>query len=150
MSTLIIVLILLGLILILLELFVTPGFVTGVLGGVAWVYALYKIYAEYGETNGHIALVSLILLLLLCIFITVKTGFWNKVSLNQNIDGKVNELPLLNVGDRGYTISVCRPVGKVNFNGIITEATSTAEMIQNNETVEIVSIANNKISIKQI
>lgn len=150
MSTVIIVLILLGLILILLELFVTPGFVTGVLGGVAWVYALYKIYTEYGETNGHLALGGLILLLLACIFITIKTGFWNKVSLHQNVDGKVNELPALNIGDKGYAISVCRPVGKVNFNGIITEASSTGDMIQNGENVEIVSISNNKIMIKQI
>jgi len=150
MGTIILVLIVLGLILILLELFVTPGFISGFLGAVAWVYALYKIYTIYGEKSGHYALAGLLLLILACIFIAIKTGFWNKVSLHHNIEGKVNELPALQIGEIGYTISVCRPVGKVNFNGIIVEATSTGDMIQNAVNVEIVSISNNKIIIKQI
>ena len=62
-TAIIIILIILGLILILLELFVTPGFVTGLLGGVAWVYAIYKIYNSYGTVSGHLALSGLILLL---------------------------------------------------------------------------------------
>ena len=147
---LIVALIALGLVLILLELFVTPGFVTGLLGGVAWVYALYKIYNIYGEISGHLALCGMILLLIACVFVAVKSGFWNRVSLNQNVDGKVNELPVLEIGEKGYTISVCMPVGKVNFNGVIVEATSTGDLIQNAEQVEVVSLTNNKVFIKQI
>src|SRR3954469_11294159 len=95
----IIVLIILGLILILLELFVTPGFITGLLGAVAWVYALYRIYTEYGKTSGNLALAGLIMLLLAFIFIGLKTGIWDKVSLHQKIEGKVNQQPELQVGD---------------------------------------------------
>ncbi|MES2617055.1 MAG: NfeD family protein [Bacteroidota bacterium] len=146
----IITLIVLGLILILLELFVTPGFVTGLLGAVAWVYALYKIYNNYGTQSGHFALAGLILLLLACIIIAVKSGFWNKVSLHENIDGKVNEMPDVNIGDTGTTISALRPSGKVNVNGKSIEASTMGEMIETGAYVEITKIENNKITVKQL
>lgn len=147
---LIITLIVLGLILILLELFVTPGFVTGLLGGIAWLYALYKIYENYGTRSGHLALGGLILLLVACILIAVKSGFWNKVSLHQNVEGKVNEIPDVKVGDTGNTLSALRPSGKVVVNGITIEASSMGEMIETGAFVEITKIENNKITVKQL
>lgn len=147
---LIITLIVLGLILILLELFVTPGFVTGLLGAVAWTYALYKIYNNYGTQSGHFTLAGLILLLLACIIIAVKSGFWNKVSLHENIDGKVNEMPNVAIGDTGTTLSALRPSGKVVVNGQSIEASSMGEMIESGAYVEIIKIENNKITVKQL
>jgi membrane-bound ClpP family serine protease len=146
---LIIILIVLGLILILLELFVTPGFVTGILGGAAWFYALYKIYTQYGNTSGHLALGGLIMLLLACIFIAVKSGVWEKVSLHQNIEGKVNEMPDVKVGDSGYALSAFRPYGKAVINELNIEAASMGEHIETGSLVEIIKIENNKITIKQ-
>lgn len=146
---LIIALIIAGLILILLELFVTPGFITGVLGGIAWLYALYKIYQDYGTVSGHLALGGLILLLLACILIAVKSGVWNKVSLHSNVEGKVNTLPDLMVNDKGITLSALRPSGKANFDGTITEVVTLGEMIDANENIYIRKIENNKIIVSK-
>ncbi len=146
---LIIILIVLGLILILLELFVTPGFITGILGGAAWFYALYKIYEQYGKTSGHLALGGLILLLLACIIIAVKSGVWERVSLHQNIEGKVNEMPDVKVGDSGYALSAFRPYGKAVINEQNIEAASMGEHIETGAWVEIIKIENNKITVKQ-
>jgi membrane-bound ClpP family serine protease len=147
---LIISLIVLGLILILLELFVTPGFVTGLLGAIAWTYALYKIYAELGTTSGHLALGGLLLLLIACVIIAVKTGFWNKVSLHENIDGKVNEVPEVKIGDSGYTLSALRPSGKMAVNNMNIEVSTMGELIETGTQVEIIKIENNKITVKKI
>lgn len=149
LTGLIIALIVAGLILILLELFVTPGFITGVLGGVAWLYALYKIYQEYGTISGHLALGGLILLLSACILFAVKSGIWNKVSLHSNVDGKVNALPDLNVNDKGVTLSALRPSGKANFDGTIAEVVTLGEMIDANESIYIKKIENNKIIVSK-
>ncbi len=149
-TAIIIILILLGLILILLELFVTPGFVTGLLGGIAWIYALYKIYNEYGTTSGHLALGGLVLLLVACIVIAVKSGIWDKVSLHSKMESKVNELPDVKVGDNGYTISALRPMGKMVINQTPIEVSSMGEHVESGAFVEIFKIENNKIYVKQI
>ncbi len=150
MTTIVIItLIVLGLILILLELFVTPGFVTGLLGGAAWLYALYKIYTQFGNTSGHLALGGLILLLLACILIAVKSGVWDKVSLHQQVEGKVNETPDVRVGDTGYALSAFRPYGKAVINERNVEAASMGEHIESGSQIEVIRIENNKIIVKQ-
>ncbi|MCC6817492.1 MAG: NfeD family protein [Bacteroidia bacterium] len=149
-TALIIALIILGLILILLELFVTPGFVTGALGGVAWYYALYKIYHEFGTVSGHCALAGLLLLLIACIVIAVKSGVWEKVSLKSSVEGKVNEMPDVKLGDSGYTSSALRPMGRMVLNNISLEVTSFGELVEAGAFVEVVKIENNKIYVKQI
>lgn len=146
----IIILIVLGLILILLELMVTPGFITGLLGGTAWLYALYKIYTQFGTASGHLALGGLILLLVACVLIAVKSGVWDKVSLHQKVDSRVNELPALKTGDTGNTLSALRPMGKVQFEGITTEASTMGELVESGALVEIIKIENNKIYVKQL
>lgn len=150
LAAIIIILILLGLVLILLELFVTPGFITGLLGGVAWTYALYKIYSEFGSTSGHLALGGLVLLLLACIVIAVKSGVWDKVSLHQQVDSKVNYLPNVKVGDTGSTLSALRPSGKMQWNQESIEVCTMGELVETGAFVEIIKIENNKIYVKQI
>lgn len=149
-TAIIIILILLGLILILLELFVTPGFITGLLGGVAWTYAVYKIYNDYGTTSGHLALGGLILLLLACIVFALKSGVWDKVSLHEQVDSKVNHLPDVKVGDTGSTLSALRPSGKMQWNQISIEVCTMGELVETGAFVEIIKIENNKIYVKQI
>ena len=149
-TAIIVILILLGLILILLELFVTPGFITGLLGGVAWTYAVYKIYNDYGRTSGHLALGGLILLLIACIFIAVKSGVWDRVSLHQQMDSKVNLLPDVKIGDTGSTLSALRPSGKMQWNQISIEVCTMGELVETAAFVEIIKIENNKIYVKQI
>ena len=150
LTALIIALIVLGLVRILLELFVTPGFITGLLGGLAWVYALYKIYQVYGQKSGHLALVGLILLLVACIVIALKSGVWDRVSLHSSVDGKVNQLPDVKVGDTGYTSSALRPMGRMVMENISIEVTSMGELIDSGELVEVIKIENNKIYVKQL
>lgn len=150
LTALIIALIVLGLILILLELFVTPGFITGLLGGVAWLYALYKIYDTYGSTSGHLALAGLLLLLIACIIIAVKSGVWDKVSLHSHVEGKVNELPDIKVGDSGFSSSALRPMGKMVINQNTIEVTTMGEFVETGAFVEVIKVENNKIYVKQV
>lgn len=149
-TAIILILIALGLVLILLELFVTPGFITGLLGGVAWAYALYKIYADFGNTSGHLALGGLLLLLIACIFIAVKSGMWDRVSLHKQIDSRVNELPDVKVGDTGFTASALRPMGKLVVGQTTLEVTTMGELVEAGAFVEITKIEQNKIYVKQI
>lgn len=149
-TVIILVLIILGLVLILLELFVTPGFITGLLGAVAWIYALYRIYTDYGNTSGNLALAGLILLLLAFIFIGVKSGIWDKVSLHQKVEGRVNQQPELLAGDSGYALSAFRPFGIAMINETRVEASSMGELIESGSRIEVIRVEKNKIIVKQI
>ncbi len=151
MSTaVIIILIVLGLLLILLEMFVTPGVIIGILGVGCWIYALFNIYNIYGKTSGHLALAGLSCLLIACIVVAVKSGIWNKVSLNTSVDGKVNELPVLEIGQTGTTLSMLRPSGKAIFDNNTVEVTTLGEMVEAGKTIRILRKENNIYIVESI
>lgn len=152
-----IVLFFIGLILILMEIFVIPGFgVTGIAGIVflisSLVLALVKNnyfnfeHVENDSLNLALKIVSLsflstiILSLLASRFITSR-NFFEKIALTQTLaDSKlVNNLlhreSVLNM--RGICITDLKPQGKISINGTILNAVSSGEFIDAQSHVEV-------------
>ena len=75
---------------------------------------------------------------------------WDKVSLHSNVEGRVNGLPDIKVGDTGYTSSALRPMGRMIVNNQSIEITSMGELVDTGAFVEVIKIENNKIYVKQI
>ncbi|MCQ2310933.1 MAG: hypothetical protein MJZ64_04190 [Paludibacteraceae bacterium] len=88
---LVILLALVGVILLLLELFLLPGFgVAGISGFASFVGAVYVAYAHLGANAGHITLAACIALSALAIYGFLRSHALEKMALDTTIDGKVD------------------------------------------------------------
>ena len=112
-------LIVLGILLILVEIFFTPGFIIGLVGSAIVVVGLVNTYSEYGYASGNITLIGVLIFLGTVIVLAFKNGIWNRFAIADVIDGKANNIDKLtiNVGDLGETISAIRPAGSAIIGG---------------------------------
>jgi len=149
---LIIGLILFGILLILIEIFITPGFIVGLIGAVFLAVGVVYTYKEHGNFNGNIVLASSALFLGVTILLAFRNGAWNRFAITDVIEGKANnqhEL-IINVGDTGKTLSALRPAGTALINEQKVEVHSDGDFILANEDVVVVKKNQNRIIIKKI
>ena len=147
----IIALIILGIVLILLEIFVVPGItVAGVGGLIVLIGGVFAAYSKYGVPGGHYVLLGTLIALVLVFAVAFKSKTWKKIALNTEIDSKAKEdlSMMINEGDEGKTISRLAPRGTVSVNDIFVEAESVSGLIEQNEKVEVVKVKGNKIIVK--
>jgi membrane-bound serine protease (ClpP class) len=146
----ILVLIFFGIALIVLEILIVPGLIVGIAGGVFMFMGIMWAWQVYGNTGGIIVGMSSLVVLAISIYLALKSGFWQRFSLKDKLDGKVNVIltEQLSVGDFGDAVSSLRPMGTVRVNGQQFEATSEGQMIPPNYPIEIVRIEENKVFVK--
>lgn len=149
---LIIFLILIGLLLIIIEIFVTPGIVIGIIGLALMVTGIYQTYVEFGNMAGNLVLAGSFLVSVTIVFLTFRSGAWDRFSLNETITGKVNVIDTENIqiGAKGKTLSALRPMGNALFNGTRVEVVTEGEAIPANTEIEVYKILENKIIVKKI
>lgn len=150
--TLILLLIALGLILILLEIFVIPGTsVFGIAGGVLIVFSIWQAYSIYGSNRGDIIVIATIAIIAATIFIAFKTNTWRRMMLNTNVTGRVNEIEAdkLHAGDIGKSISRISPAGTALFDNELYEVHTTGDFIDQEKELIITKLEDNKIFVKQ-
>jgi membrane-bound ClpP family serine protease len=132
--------ILLGIIFLLLEIFLLPGMtVSGIAGFIFLVGGITYAYMYMGPVAGNLSLAISGLLLAGSFIYFIKSKSLRRISLTTNIDSKVDTSDLLkiNIGDEGVTQSRLNPIGKVLINNLIVEAKSiNGEMID--EDTEVV------------
>jgi membrane-bound ClpP family serine protease len=146
----ILVLIFFGIALIVLEILIVPGLIVGIAGGIFMFMGIMWAWQVYGNTGGIIVGISSLVVLAISIYLALKSGFWQRFSLKDKLDGKVNVIltEQLSVGDFGDAVSSLRPMGTVRVNGQQFEATSEGQMIPPNYPIEIVRIEENKVFVK--
>lgn len=147
------ILILIGLLLLLLEFLVIPGTTFAALFGVGFIATgVYLAFSHYGNLIGFYVLVGTIVSLAILLIISLRSKTWKKFMLKTNVEGTVAELnsEVVNIGDKGVSISRLNPMGKVSINNKTYEATSNSEFIDPNSGIEIIDIDSNKIIVKQI
>lgn len=146
----VIALIILGILLLMLEIFVLPGTtVAGIAGTILIIYAIWKSYSVLGSTNGTLVLISTLVLLGVFAYLTYRFGNWKKVALKTSLDGKVNENELdnINVGDEGVAVSRLAPSGKALINDIICEVHTYNEFIDQDTEIKVINKEDNKIYV---
>ena len=149
--TTIILIILLGIILLLLEIFVIPGVgITAVIGiallGIG-IYFGYKI----NSNTGHLIFAGTFLVSVALFTLSLRAKTWDRVSLKSEIEGKVNLVDVeIKAGDKGKTVSRLAPMGKVIINGQFAEAASLGDYINENSEIEVIKVEGNKIFVKNI
>jgi membrane-bound ClpP family serine protease len=147
----IITLLLLGIILILLEIFVVPGITIAGIGGlILLILGIYFSYSKYGVPMGHYILLGTFSLVAIIFFISYKSGAIKTMTLDtQNMAQLRTEVKQnIKIGDIGKTISRLAPMGTIMLNNELYEASSKGSFINENTEIEVVNIIDNKIIVE--
>ena len=151
--TIVVVLLIIGIIFFIIELFLIPGIsLAGIAGTVFLGGSIYYAYVKIGGLAGHITLISSIVLLALGIWIFLRTKTLEKMALKTGIDGKVDPLKGLSikVGDTGKTTSRLAPMGKVKINGAVIEAKTNDEFIDPGVEVVVLEVFNTNVLVERV
>lgn len=142
-----------GLLLILVEVFLIPGTTfVGLVGTMVVIAGVVVAYVDHGTKAGNIAFGISAVASGILVYIGFKAYTSRKFSLNDVIDGKVNELEDTEIrpGEKGETITNLRPNGKAIFGDKKIEVYSLGEFIDDRQPIEVAKISGNKIFVKPL
>ena len=87
------------------------------------------------------------------LYLSFRSGAWKRFALNTAINSKFNEglNDGLKPGEEGTTVSVLRPIGKAEFNGLQVEVTSAdGNYMESGTKVIIKEVSPSAIIVEQI
>lgn len=147
-TTLLIIVLLLGVILLALEIVALPGGVAGTFGVLLIGFGVWQSYALFGTTTGTIILLCSIALCILMLLWFMKTKTWQRFSLNEESNSKVNQLePAIKMGTKGVTISRLAPTGKALIDGTPMEVHAINKFIDPDRPIEVVATEGYRIDV---
>lgn len=151
-TAIIIFLLVLGFIFLLVEIFVTPGIILGVIGLLFMSAGIYQVYVRHGSEVGNYALVGVTVLSVGLIFFAMRSGVWDRLAQKEVITGKANLIDedVFQVGDQGVAVSALRPSGNAVINGRKVEVATEGQSVNSQEAIEIIKIRNKKIIVKKV
>jgi len=154
MLQLAIVLLVLGVCLLIVELFM-PGFgVFGIAGLISFAaaVALTVVSSPYGLLFAGIELAGLGLLAVAAIWYVRKKQLYGKLILDETLNKEEPEHGDLSsfMGKEGVTKTTLRPFGKVDFNGATVEVYADGQYISENIRVKVVDVTEHKITVRAL
>lgn len=149
------VLMLIGIILIMVEIFLLPGItVAGIGGGIIVVGGIVYAFHYMGETAGYITILSTGIVGVGGFIYLIKSKTLDHFALKTDIESKIDQSDKLElkVGDKGLTLSRINPMGKVEFdNEIVVEVKSfTGEFIDSQIVVTVVRTESSTIYVEPV
>ena len=144
MSTaLIIILLILGVVLLALEIVALPGGVAGFFGVLFIGVGVWQSYVQFGSRVGTIILLCAIAFCILMLVLFMKSKTWQRFSLNEEVDSKVNQLePAVKNGTRGVTIS--------RLDGQQMEVHAVNKFIDPDRSIEVVATEGYRIDVREV
>ncbi|MCX8057694.1 MAG: hypothetical protein N3F03_08820 [Ignavibacteria bacterium] len=145
-------LIIAGLILIILEVLLMPGLITGIVGGLLLLSSVVYAFVEFGFSGGVIVLAISCALLIVVFFVMKKLKVWNRFVLSEENKFSIEEniQDNLTIGMTGIALTDLKPTGFVLVDDKKFDATSSGEFIPKNSKIEIVSIQGFKVTVKKV
>ncbi len=150
---LIILLAIVGVALLLVELFLLPGFgVAGITSIACLAGSVYASYFYLGALAGHITLAAVLVLCVIAVWVFLQRRTLDKMALKTDITSKVDLLQSthIKVGDTGICISRLAPMGKVRIGETEIEAKSQDVFIDDATPIEIIAIDGNKVIVRPL
>jgi membrane-bound ClpP family serine protease len=149
----IIAVILLGVVFMLIEFFLLPGIsIAGIAGAVFLIGGIVYAYVFQGSAAGNITLAGTAALLGGSFFWLLKSKSLRKISLETNIEGKVDtsHLQKIAVGDSGVAMSRLNPIGQVLVNDVEVEGKSfDGEFLDEDTAIEVVKVETYNVLVKR-
>ncbi len=133
-------LIVLGIGLVILEIIFVPGTtIVGILGIIFFIGGIYLGFDYFDSDTGWAILISSVIAGGVALVYAFKSNAWERFSLKNTSEGKVNEGTSLkvSVGDKGLSISTLKPFGKAEFNNEEFEVRSNGSYINAGQHIEI-------------
>lgn len=150
--TIVLLLLLMGVIFFLLELFLIPGIsVAGIAGTVFMGGAVYYAYYSVGDTAGHLTLAGGVILLTIAIWIFIRSKALEKMSLKAEIDSKNDPMNGMNIqlGDKGIAATRLAPMGRIKINGHIVEAKTNDDFIDEGVEITVIEVRNTNVVVER-
>jgi membrane-bound ClpP family serine protease len=148
----VIVLCLIGVLLILAEIFLIPGLTITIVAGIAAsVGGIYYAFSHLGVMAGIIALFLVLLVIgIACVFL-VKSKTMDNIALKTDIDSTITSGETLNivVGDEGLALSRMNPIGKVQVNDHIMEGKSIDDYIDERTPIVVIAVGPNQLTVRK-
>jgi membrane-bound ClpP family serine protease len=150
--TTVVLLILIGLLVILAEIFFVPGStIVGVVGIALVLVGIVGAFYWLDRTMGFTVFGSTLLILAVLTWLGFKTKTWQRFAVKSSINSKAPaDTFKFSVGQQGVTLTRCTPIGKAQFGSEIEEVYSSNDYIEINIPVEIIRIQENKLIVKPI
>lgn len=141
---LIITLIVLGLLLLIAEMTVIPGFgIAGILGLGSFIGAIVLAFIQFGNSIGFIVLFSSLIVCGILVFFVLRSKTWRKITLKMSIDEKATKSPSeqgITVGMEGISLTRLSPTGNGRFGDITVEVRSAQELIPPKTPIKVAYI----------
>ena len=150
--TIVLILLTVGVVFFLIELFFLPGIsIAGIAGFLFVAGGVFYAYYYIGATAGHLSLAGSLVFIGISIWLFLRSKTLEKMSLKTDIDSKIEPLKGLeiNVGDTGITSSRLAPMGKVKINGHIIEAKTSDDFIDQNEKIIVREVYKTNVLVER-
>ena len=150
--TIVALLLLIGVVLILVEIFFLPGITFAAIGGAIFTAAgLWFAYVRLGTTAGNIALVSGIIVFGASFWYLVKSKALNMIALDTNVESTVADKEVLKIqpGDQGVTLSRLNPIGKARVNDIVVEAKTLGDFVDEGVAITVLKVFPTQVVVKE-
>lgn len=129
-------------ILILMEIFLFPGITVAGIGG--FIFAVGGLYYAYKLSwwTGNLALFASLITFGIAFIWMLRAKSLSRIALKTNVDSKLTSSHDLGIklGDEGVTVSRLAPIGKARINGVIVEAKSLDELIDEKTEVTVIRV----------
>lgn len=142
-----------GLILVAVEIFLTPGVGFAGIGGIiALVLGAIYAFVSYGPMVGTLVLMVVITGIILAVIYGFRKNTWERLALKDVISSKVNEdnKPVMPIGETGTAISNLRPYGQAEFFGKVYEVRTQTHYVDRGEAVKVIKIDNHTIFVEPV
>ncbi len=147
-------LILLGIALLMAEVFFLPGItIAGFAGALSLLGGVVYAFVYLGNTAGFITMGLSAVFGVGTFVYLIKSNTMDRIALKTDIEATVDqtELKQLQIGDKGKSISRLNPIGKAQFGDVVVEAKSVnGEFIDDNLSIEIVKIESYNVLVQVI
>jgi membrane-bound serine protease (ClpP class) len=150
-------LMLLGFILLLVEVFVIPGFgVTGITGLAALAFACYLAFTRFPTLwPGTTALLGTLAVLIVFIKFFPRTKSWKRLRLNAREESKEgfaassSQLEEL-VGKTGISLTMLRPAGTAEIGEKRVDVVSEGIFVPKDTKIKVVMVKGNRVVVRKI
>ena len=146
-------LLVLAIVFLLIELFLIPGLsIAGISSIVLAAISVWYAYSHVGAVAGNITLVGAFVFSVVAIWVFIKSRALEKMSLKTNVTGTVDKIneDQIRVGDKGMSVSRLAPMGKVKVNGVVVEAKTSDEFIDQGTQIVVVEVYQTNVLVEKL
>ena len=151
-TTLLIIILILGVVLLALELVALPGGVAGIFGVGLLGFGVWQSYVLWGEALGNTILIICTALVVILLIIFLKAKTWKRFSLNEESNSTVNQIDSkeITVGAKGRTIARLAPTGKALIEDQLVEVHAINKFIDPDRPIKVVGIEGYRIDVIEV